>query len=559
MLKELHVENLALIEQASIQWLPGMNVLTGETGAGKSMVIDAMGLLLGGRAQQEYIRAGSENCLVQGVFTEPWPKQVLADLAEAGIDPAEELLSSREIQRSSKSTCRINLRPVPLVFYKKIISQLVNIHGQMEHMNILLPWCQLALLDGYGGEELAAASAVTAQAYEKWSAAKAAMDTFEKAQEEMTAKSEFLAWQIREIESAALVLGEDVSLKQEQYRLENVASIAQSLHAAQSALLESGREGAPLERIWDAKCQIEKLAAAEESLNPLVQQLNSVYYDLEDAAQQIRDYGQEVTDDPARLEEVNHRLAVIREICRKYGGSIEAVLDRGEEFRRELDQVENKEYYGRELQKNLKETKAFYEENSRVLRRLRCEAAAALGKAITGELRELCMPQAVFSILLQEAPPGPAGSDEAVFMICPNPGEGNKPVAKIASGGEMARIMLAVKVILAQMDQVPTLIFDEIDSGLGGVALSSVARKLAQVSRDTQTVCVTHAPIVAAYADSHLLVLKNEENSRTVTTIRRLDQTERLEELCRMLAGENITAATKAQAAELLRLNSQIT
>jgi len=551
------VENLALIEQASIQWLPGFNVLTGETGAGKSMVIDAMGLLLGGRAQQEYIRAGSEHCLVEGVFTEPWPKQVLLDLAEAGIDPEEDIVFSREIQRSAKSTCRINLRSVPLAFYKKIISQLVNIHGQMEHMNILEPWCQLALLDSYGGEKLAAAAAVTSEAYEKWFAAKTALAAFEKSQEELAAKSDFLAWQLREIEAAALLPGEDILLKQEQYRLENAASITQSLHAAQSALLESGKEGSPLERIWEAKCQVEKLARGDDSLDPLLQQLNAVYYDLEDASQQIRSCGQGVVDDPARLDEINHRLALIRDVCRKYGGSIEAVLAQGEEFRQELDQVENKEYYGRELAKNLKDTAELYERSSEDLRQLRQAAAYKLGEAITEELRELCMPQAVFSIVVQEGTPSPAGSDEAIFMICPNPGEGSKPVAKIASGGEMARIMLAVKVILAQMDQVPTLIFDEIDSGLGGIALSSVARKLAQVSLYSQTICVTHAPVVAAHADSHLLVVKNEEKGRTMTTVRRLDQEERVEELSRMLAGENITAATKAQAAELLRLNPQ--
>ena len=231
---------------------------------------------------------------------------------------------------------------------------------------------------------------------------------------------------------------------------------------------------------------------------------------------------------------------------------MEQVLARAEQYRQELDQVENKDYYGKTLRETLVKTEQAYRSQAAVLTQLRQQAALRLGKAISKELQELCMPQAVFSVELNPVTPSASGMDEAIFMICPNPGEGNKPVAKIASGGEMSRIMLAVKVILAQMDQVPTLIFDEIDSGLGGIALTSVARKLAEVSRYTQTICVTHAPVMAAYGDCQLQVVKMEEGGRTNTLVYQLQPEERLEELCRMLAGDHITEATRQQAQELL-------
>ncbi len=557
MLKELQVENLALIQQAIIPWQEGFNALTGETGAGKSMVIRALGLLLGGRAQQEYIRTGCESCLVQGVFLPPWPEKVAQDLAAAGFEKTDELICTREIQRPTKSVCRINLRSVPLAFYKSIVSQLVNIHGQMEHMNILEPWYQLELLDKFGGSALTEAAAAAASAYQAWSKAKNAMAAFEAAQAETAAKSEFLAWQLAELEKAALSPGEDEALRQEQYRLENAVALAKSANTAQSALSDSGRDGSALERVWEAKEQLEKLAAADDELQPLLQQINDAYYTLEDAAQQIRSYAQAIVANPGRLEEVNQRLAVIKEACRKYGGSVEAALAQAEEYRLQLDQVENKDYYGRELAKELATTEKEFSIKSTALHQLRQQAAATLGEAITQQLQQLCMPQAVFHIALLPAPPSESGEDEAVFMICPNPGEGDKPVAKIASGGEMSRIMLAVKVILAQMDQVPTLIFDEIDSGLGGIALSSVAEKLAFVSQYTQTICVTHAPVMAAYAKHHLLVAKKEEKGRTYTTLQPLTPSGRIAELCRMLAGDKVTEATRKQAVELLALHQK--
>jgi DNA repair protein RecN (Recombination protein N) len=549
---ELYVENLALIESASLSWQNGLNVLTGETGAGKSMVIDAVSLLLGGRASQDYIRSGAEICLVQGSFTGPWEKAVMEILNKTGLQVGDELILTRELQKNGKSTCRINLRAVPLSVFREIGRRLINIHGQMEHMSLLDPLNQLNLLDSYGGSEHLALVNKVSTVYSKWQNAKKALAELENKLNDMAVRYDFLNFQIQEIDNAALRVGEDDELFVERNRLRHAQEIVENTALAWSCLNGGNKAGAPADSLAEAMNALRNLAKYDASVETILGKISDVYYNLEDVTAELRNYKDNITEDPARLEDVEKRLYEIKDICRKYGGSIENALTLAEKNQEELAQWSDQDAFKEKLTAEAVKTEASFREQADILSAARQKIALKLSEAITGELHELQMKNSIFGVDINPASASHLGNDEVVFMFNPNPGEGFKPVAKIASGGEMARIMLAIKVILARLDNIPTLIFDEIDSGLGGIALGSVAQKLAQIAKYSQAVCVSHAPIVAAYADNHLLVSKEVIKGRTITKVQALKGEERINEVARMLAGASVSQTTKAQAQEMI-------
>lgn len=555
MFVELYVENLALIEQTSLCWGDGLNVLSGETGAGKSMVIGAVSLLLGGRASREYIREGADSCFVQGTFAAPFPERVLADLEENGLPLDDELIFSRQLNRNGKSICRINLRQVPLAVFKDLSRQLINIHGQMEHMSLLEAENQRRVLDDFGDENHRNALAETTFCYERWQETLKELRAARRDADQSDERRDFLLFQLREIEEAELKAGEEEQLKEERGLLRSAESLME--HSCKAAAEMEDGPFPPLAAIASGREELTALSELDPAVEPLAERLTNVYYELEDILYEIHNYRDQIVNDPMRLEQIEDRLHKIRSLTKKYGGDVENVLAKGIAYREELERWETRAELLEACEKKETLAKTAFVQAAEKLRQCRAATGERLAAAITEQLRYLQMSEAVFCIDLLPAAPQESGMDEVVFMIRPNPGEGMKPVAKIASGGEMSRIMLSIKVILAKLDEIPTLIFDEIDTGLGGKALMSVAEKLVEISRETQAICVTHAPVIAAFADRNMLVAKGRQKDRTVTQVKILSETEKTREICRMLAGENITAVTEAQAQELITLGKQ--
>ncbi len=560
MFAELYIENLALIEKTALLWQPGLNVLSGETGAGKSMLLDAVSLLLGSRAGKEQVRRGAERCRVQGVFLPPFSATLRQKLTELGLDfdseENEELILSREVLAVGRSTCRINLQPVPLAALKAVGRLLINIHGQSEHVSLLEPEKQLHLLDSFGGDLIAAQRQETAAAYQSWQQvakqlAQAKQETADDAE-----RRRFLQFQIAELTEAKLHPGEVEELTKEASGLESVQQ--RSEHAGRAyAALYAGNNAA-LTNLSTVVDELDELKRIDAEVEPLQTRLQNLYYELEDTALELRSYREAIVDDPERLEEINSRLFALKVLGKKYKADESGLLKILADNQQELERRENREEYLADLADKETKLAAFYQQAAQKLHQLRANAGQELAAKITAELKYLQMSKAVFAVDLAAKASSADGFDEVQFMISPNPGEEMKPVAKIASGGEMSRIMLAIKVILASLDEVPTLIFDEIDTGLGGRALGSVAEKLVEVARSTQAICVTHAPVLAAYADNNLLVEKNEHDGRTITTVQELAGEAKVLEISRMLAGDKVTATTRRQADELIEAGRKL-
>ncbi len=558
MFAELYIENLALIERAELVWQTGLNVLSGETGAGKSMLLDAVSLLLGSRADRDFIRRGADSCRVQGVFLPPFGRVLQSELAELGlaeaVDEDEQIILAREITANGRSVCRVNMRQIPLSAFRRIGRLLINIHGQMEHMLLLEPGRQLALLDSFGASldkaAYEAAAGRVAVAWHEWQAAQNKLRLAEQELSDDAERSRLLEFQVEELSNAELKAGESEQLAREAEALSSVQK--RSEYASQAYRVLYGAGNAIVGSLDDVVRDMAGLAELDPAVSALQQRLQSLYYELEDAALELRDYKDAIVDDPVRLDEINTRLFALKALGKKYGGDEEYLITLLEKSRAELERRENRDEYIAGLKKEAAQRQAEYMHEAAMLHRLREVAGGKLAERITAELAYLQMSGAVFGVRLNEKAAAVDGVDEAEFIISPNPGEDMKPVAKIASGGEMSRIMLAIKVILAGLDEVPTLIFDEIDTGLGGRALVSVAEKLVQVAGNTQAICVTHAPVLAAYADSNLLVEKVERDGRTYTQVSGLDEAAKVAEIGRMLAGDKLTETTIRQAEELI-------
>ena len=477
MFAELYIENLALIEKTALLWQPGLNVLSGETGAGKSMLLDAVSLLLGSRAGKEQVRRGAERCRVQGVFLPPFSATLRQKLTELGLDfdseENAELILSREVLAAGRSTCRINLQPVPLAALKAVGRLLINIHGQSEHVSLLEPEKQLHLLDSFGGDLIAAQRQETAAAYQSWQQvakqlAQAKQETADDAE-----RRRFLQFQIAELTEAKLHPGEVEELTKEASGLESVQQ--RSEHAGRAYAAVYAGNNAALTNLSTVVDELDELKRIDAEVEPLQTRLQNLYYELEDTALELRSYREAIVDDPERLEEINSRLFALKVLGKKYKADESGLLKILADNQQELERRENREEYLADLADKETKLAAFYQQAAQKLHQLRANAGQELAAKITAELKYLQMSKAVFAVDLAAKASSADGFDEVQFMISPNPGEEMKPVAKIASGGEMSRIMLAIKVILASLDEVPTLIFDEIDTGLGGRALGSVA------------------------------------------------------------------------------------
>ncbi|MFH1086865.1 MAG: DNA repair protein RecN [Chloroflexota bacterium] len=573
MLVELAINNLAIIEALRLQFPPGFAVLTGETGAGKSIIIDAVALLLGERASNEMIRTGSDEASVEGVFALPVPPPAaLADLLqELGLSPeGDELILRREISRGRRATCRVNGHAVTLAALQEIGSHLIDIHGQGDHLSLLNVRHHVDFLDRYGG--LLAQRQALAERVAELRRVRAEMARLQRDARELARRVDLLSYQIEEIKTARLRPDEEDELRRQRTLLANAEKRMQ-LASELYALLAHGEEGqrSLTDLLGAIAADLAHLAQFDETLKEESERTEGVLYQMEDLARTIRGYRDEIEFDPRGLEKVEERLELIASLKRKYGDSIAEVLAFATSAQEELEGIS----HGEERLEALRDQEAALLQalagQAAELSAARTQAAARLRTAVERELGELSMERAQFLIQIAQAPDpeglelgqgrwrfDATGVDQVEFLIAPNPGEEPKPLAKTASGGETSRLMLAMKTALAAIDPVPTLIFDEIDAGIGGRTGTIVGQKLWRLARTHQVFCVTHLAQIAAYGSQHFRVAKEVVDGRTLSDARPLARAERVEELAVLLSGA-ATETARRNAEELLRCTAEQT
>jgi DNA repair protein RecN (Recombination protein N) len=562
MLVELVIENYAVIERLRVRFHRGLNLLTGETGSGKSIVVDALGLLLGGRASAEMIRSGADRARVSGLFEAPQSREARAVLESAGLEPEDgELLIEREVLAGGKSRAFAASRPVTAALLRELGRHLGDIHGQHDQQRLFEPEAQLEILDSFAGAS--AAVDEVAEAWSRWRACRAELDELERGEQEKLRMADLWSFQRREIEEASPKAGEDAELDVERRRLQNVARIQEAAGAAYQALYDSPESA--LACIRSAARRLEELARIDPALAALAEGLKPAEYAVAEASYSLRDYLSRLEANPARLDEIESRLAVLDKLKRKYGPSLEQVLAYLDEVRAHIDAVENADQRRAALSRRLKELADAYEAAAGRLSRQRKDAARKLARRMEEELASLAMERTVFRVEISPAAWSGHGIDEVRFLVSPNVGEEPRPLEKVASGGEISRIALALKTCASGApaarprggDSVPrTLVFDEVDAGIGGRAAEVVGRRLKQVAGASQVLCVTHLPQIASFADHHYFVEKRETNGRTAAGIKELEGEARIREIGRMLSGEKLTPEALNHARKLVQISS---
>ncbi len=548
MLRLLHIENIAVIEQADIVFEPGFNVMTGETGAGKSIVIDAISAILGERAYRDMIRTGTQKALVRAIF-ENTPQS--AWFAQNDVPYETETVIQREIYLDGKNVCKVNGIPVTVSVLKQLGIQLINIHGQHDSASLFDENYHLSFLDGFACNESLLEE--YRQKYQSVLSLRREIDRLSMDESEKLRRMETLKYQIEEISRAALKAGEDDTLEARRRLLQNSEKLSEGLQDA-AACLDGGEdsEGAAA-LLSEAEHALARILRYDDSLSQLHETLSDLTFQLQDAAEQLRDRVYQLSYSADELEQIEERLDTIHRLRRKYGATCEDILSFLEKAQKELDEIEFAGDRVEQLKGKLKTAEKAAWDAAMRLRTARKDAAAGLTQRILTELSQLDMKKVQFSCVFTETELSPVGADAVAFYMSANLGEALKPLNKVASGGELARIMLALKNVLAEKDHVPTLIFDEVDTGVSGRAAQRVAEKLHEVSKTKQVLCVTHLPQLAALADTHLLIAKGEHDSRTFTTVEPLDLEGRKAELARIIGGTNITETTLKSAEEMLR------
>ena len=548
MLRLLHIENIAVIEQADILFEDGFNVMTGETGAGKSIVIDAISAILGERAYRDMIRTGCGKASVRAVFDRV-PE--LAWFAENDVPYEDELTVQREIYLDGKNVCRVNGLPVSVGVLKKLGLQLINIHGQHDSAALFDENYHLSFLDSFACNENLLE--VYRQKYQSLQALRREMERLSMDESEKLRRMENLKYQIEEISRAALKAGEDETLEARRKLLQNAEKLSDGLEEASRCLNGGEDSNGAASLLAQAERALAKLTRFDESLTALHDTVADLMYQVQDAAEQVGDRIYAMSYSADELERIEERLDIIHRLRRKYGATCEDILAYLDRAKAELDEIEFADEKMEQLRKKEKAALREAKDAAMALRESRKQAAAGLAERVLKELADLDMKKVQFSCEFTETELSPLGADAVAFYMSANLGEALKPLNKVASGGELARIMLALKNVLAERDHVPTLIFDEVDTGVSGRAAQHVAEKLKSVSKSKQVLCVTHLPQLAALADTHLLIAKAEHDGRTFTTVTPLDFEGRKRELARIIGGATITQTTLQSAAEMLR------
>ncbi len=553
MLREIGIKNFILMEDLRLELSEGLNVLTGETGAGKSIVFDALGLLVGDRFKSEAVRQGAEKSSIDGTFDVPRNREFQAWWKEHDFDPADAILIRREGYPDGRSKAYLNDQPVTLATLTELGAYLVDIHGQNEHQQILKPSVQLALLDRFAGLE--DKRAVLLPLYHTWKDLQEQQTAKALSEEERLQRIDVFQFQLQEIEAAKLLPGEEAALAERLPELKNAGKLQTLSASAYGTLYQD--EGSALERLGQAEKIFESLRALAPSVEAIAQEVTSARIQLEEAAHNLQALAERWETDPAALEESLSRLDLIARLKKKYGATLEAVIAHGQKLRGDLDNLENADLYRQELEKKVHQAEAELRRASLELSNTRKKAAKDLAAAVKKVLADLGLKQADFQCAVEafsDSSYSSTGVDQVVFQWSPNPGEGVQPLKAIASGGEMSRVMLALKSVLADADAVPSLVFDEIDAGIGGLTAQAVGKKLRALARHHQILCVSHLPQIAACASTHFQVSKRIVKSRTFAVIVQLDPTQRINELARLL-GSDLTPTSVQHAKELLLQN----
>ena len=550
MLQSLNVHNFALIEDAKIDFASGFNIFTGETGAGKSILIDAFGVVLGNRASADYIRSGADSFWVQAVFDISGIEAVKALLAQQGIDEEDELFLRRRILANGKSQATVNGVQVPLAVLKSFSELLVDIHGQHENQALLKPDAPLTLVDLYGRKEIAPVLKTYQMLYEAYLETQARLTQLENTGSERERILDRLEWEIKEITDAALEAGELEVLQEEARRLQNSGKIMTAVSGAHEYL---DAERGILDVLAAAKDQLGAVVRYDERLSSVCENLESSWITLDECRRELSDYLSSEEYDAERAAYVEGRLDLWYRLQKKYGDSYEAIdayLQQAQQQADDLTQLETNIAKARQL---LTQQKSELEQQAQSLSQLRCKYAAELAAKVTTHIHDLAMPEGKFEIAVAaKETPGKTGKDELTFLFTANLGEPIRPLLKVASGGELSRVALAIKTVLLNASGVPTMVFDEIDTGVGGVTAQKMAEKIAVIAKVGQVLCITHLPQIASFADRHILIRKESAGGRTSTGLMTLDEEGRIQELMRMTVGDNVSEVAYANAKELL-------
>lgn len=555
MLQSLYLENIALIEKLGIELFPGFNVLTGETGAGKSIIIDAVNFVLGERTSRDLIRNGAARAKVEAVFGLNEGDAAFAALDALGIEcDGNELILSRELSAAGRNACRVNGTLVPVASLKSVSDTLVDIHGQHEHQALLDAENHISYLDAYCHAEslpiIEKIDAIVSRRSELMLKRNSGFSSEREREREM----DMLRYQIEEIASANLEVGEEERLSAEKTVLLNAERIRTALETAHMAL-SGAEEGSALSAIDTARRSMRDIAALNKDYEALSDKIEELYYAAEDISFALRDTGENVESDMQRLEEIEQRLKLISDLKRKYGRTVEDVIDFGKDAETKLNELENAEALAAELDAKLDKLKAEYNVAADELSKVRRAAGERLKRDVLNELKDLGMAKAMFDVALSDASggePRKGGRETAEFMLSANPGEPLKPLEKVASGGELSRIMLCFKSIFADNDRVPTLIFDEIDTGISGRTAAVVGEKMLGIAKKHQVICVTHLAQIAALADAHLMVRKYDDGKNTFVETRQLNEDEKVQRIAQMMDGESDSPSALTHARELI-------
>lgn len=569
MIHELTIRNFAIIKHTTISFCQGLNILTGETGAGKSIIIDALGQLLGDRSSAELIRYGEKRAEIEGLF-ECKPGHPAYSVCESfgiQVDPDGILVVRRDISSTGKSIIRVNGQLITLAMLRELGPWLVNVHGQHDHQALMQSDKHIRWLDAYGEPRLVGTKQEFGHLYQKYRKAVQDLSRMAKNERELMQRIDLLSYQLNEIEAAKLTPGEDDKLMQQRKKWANIEKIFAGVQDAYMSLYGDQRGQ---DWLGHAMGELERVQQYDEQLIPIVETIQSAYYQVEDTVQQLRHIKDRLDFDPAILAEVEGRLDQLSGLKRKYGKSVDEILEYAAGIQDELDEIQHYDDRLQQMEKTLREAEADVAVEALELSTLRRELAIELADLIEHELKELHMERARFAIEIKHMPDergievegnrvrvNSRGIDEIEFLIAPNPGEPLRPLTKIASGGELSRVMLAIKSILATTEQVGTLIFDEVDTGVSGRAAQAIAEKLARVAKHRQVLCITHLPQVASMADAHFYIQKQMNEQETSTTVILMSPEERVNELARMLGGAEVTEKTKEHAKEMILLGNE--
>ena len=554
MLSSLQIENVAVIQKANVHFEKGLNVLTGETGAGKSILIDSINAILGNRTSKDLVRTGAAKAVIRAAF-EDVPPAVLDSLEKAGYERSEALLLSREITAEGKSTCRINGMPATAAVLRELCGGLININGQHDSVGLLNPARHEGILDAYAqnSAEYQAYYAI----YRELVSVKKALDAMITDESEKQRRIDLLSYQVQEIDDAGLTAGEEQTLESRRKVLANASTIRDRI--AQCYALLSGGDEAPgaVDLLSEASNAVDAAAQLDGELSAGAGQLLDLYYTAKDVAADLIGRLDAYDTNDAELDEIEQRIDLIYKLRRKYGDTVEDILAFGERARKELEMIQSSQERVEHLQKEQRRLYTLAREKAEALTQTRLKAFDELNKRISGTLDFLNMPGVRMTLRHSRGPLASHGQDSIEFYISTNPGEAPKPLAKIASGGELSRITLAIKNAMADKDAVPTVIYDEIDSGVSGKAASRIGEVLRQSAEGHQILCITHTAQIAALADCHLLIQKNITNERTYTEIHPLDENGRVEALARLISGDHVTELSLANAREMLGRNAE--